>query len=381
MTQFDLSTIPLALYVHIPWCEKKCPYCDFNSHTLKNIAIPEKEYIEALTKNILHFKQLTNNRSISNIFFGGGTPSLFSAKAIADILQIVNNNYTLDKNIEITLEANPGAIETSKFQEFKEAGVNRISLGVQSFNDNSLKKLGRIHDSAAAQNAIKAAIKANFDNINIDIMYALPEQNQAMCLADLKTALSFGLPHLSWYQLTIEPNTMFYTKRPPLPKSSAMIAMEEAGIAYLEQQQMQRYEISAWTNNATKQCLHNYNTWQFGDYIGIGAGGCGKITLENSILRTMQSKHPSEFMNSNNHATEHFVKSNELAFEFMLCHMRLKEPLLFDTFEQRTNLHREVLWPIISKIPADMCTYDNHKLTLTSKGFNFYNDLVEMFLP
>tara|TARA_B110000459_G_C16624209_1_gene503917 strand:+ start:2088 stop:3233 length:1146 start_codon:yes stop_codon:yes gene_type:complete len=381
MKQFDLAAIPLALYIHIPWCEKKCPYCDFNSHTLKNIAIPEKEYVESLAKNILHFKQLAGNRRISSIFLGGGTPSLFSAKAIANILQIVNNTYALEKDIEITLEANPGAIETTKFKEFKAAGINRISLGVQSFNNHSLKKLGRIHDSLTAENAIKAAMKANFDNINIDIMYALPDQDQAMCLADLKTALSFGLPHLSWYQLTIEPNTMFYVKKPPLPKSEAMISMEEAGIAYLEQQGMQRYEISAWATNIAKKCLHNYNIWQFGDYLGIGAGGCGKITLENSILRSMQSKHPAEFMASNNHATEHFIKPEELAFEFMLNHMRLKEALFFDTFEQRTNLSRDILWPIIAKIPTDMCIYDNTKLTLTSKGFNFYNDLVEMFLP
>lgn len=381
MQKFDSSTIPLALYIHIPWCEKKCPYCDFNSHTFKSPALPETEYIAALEKNILHFKQITNNRAISSIFFGGGTPSLFSTGAIAKILQIVADNFSLTKNIEITLEANPGAIETNKFAEFKAAGINRISIGVQSFNDQSLKLLGRIHDSNAAQNAIKAALKANFDNINIDIMYALPQQSEAMCLADLKTALSFGLPHLSWYQLTIEPNTMFYTKRPTLPKSAAMTAMEEAGLEYLTQQKMQRYEISAWTNSMTKKCLHNYNIWQFGDYIGIGAGAHGKITLENSILRTMQSKQPKEFMLSNNYASENFVKHNELAFEFMLNHMRLKEALEFGIFEKRTNLPKEKLWPIISQIPADMCSYDNHKLELTSKGFNFYNDIVEMFLP
>lgn len=381
MHEFNISTIPLALYVHIPWCEKKCPYCDFNSHTFKSPALPEQEYIATLKKNILHFKQLTNGRAISSIFFGGGTPSLFSAGAIAEILQIAEDNLTFTKNIEITLEANPGAIETNKFVEFKAAGINRISIGVQSFNDHSLKLLGRIHDSNTAKNAIKAALKANFDNINIDIMYALPEQNESMCLADLKTALSFGLPHLSWYQLTIEPNTMFYTKRPTLPKSSAMTDMEEAGIEYLTQHQMQRYEISAWTNNMAKKCLHNYNIWQFGDYIGIGAGAHGKITLENSILRTMQSKQPKEFMLSNNYATENFVKHNDLAFEFMLNHMRLKEALEFDVFEQRTKLAREEIWPIISQIPENMCSYDKNKLELTPKGFNFYNDLVAMFLP
>ncbi|MBT4804509.1 MAG: radical SAM family heme chaperone HemW [Legionellales bacterium] len=378
---FITNKIPLGLYIHIPWCVKKCPYCDFNSHTLKTELPPAKEYIAALEQNMLSYKNLVKNRSISTIFFGGGTPSIFSGANIEAILNLVTKHFSLTDDVEITLEANPGTVEQQKFSDFKTAGVNRISIGVQSFSPQMLKKLGRIHSDMEAQNAIKSAQQAGFDNINIDIMYGLPGQISAESNNDLEIALSFQTPHLSWYQLTIEPNTAFYHKKPITPKDDKLFKIEDEGKNILYKHGMQQYEISAWSNGKLAQCKHNYNIWQYGDYLGIGAGACGKITQNSNIIRTMQTKHPKMFIDAKNSINDKIVAPDDIIFEFMLNHLRLNQVLEFSLFEERTNLPRELLFSKLDKLPQHSAKYNSDCLELTPKGYSFYNDMAAVFLP
>ena len=379
--QFITNKIPLGLYIHIPWCVKKCPYCDFNSHTLKTELPPADEYIRALEENMLNYKCLIQNRAISTIFFGGGTPSIFSGANIESILNLVTKHFSLTDDVEITLEANPGTVEQQKFRNFKAAGVNRISIGVQSFSQQKLHALGRIHSGMEAQNAIKAAQQAGFDNINIDIMYGLPGQISAESNNDLEIALGFQTPHLSWYQLTIEPNTAFYHKKPVTPKDEKLFKIEDEGKNILYKHGMQQYEISAWSKNKSAQCQHNYNIWQYGDYIGIGAGACGKITQNSNIIRTMQTKHPKMFIAAKNKINDKIVAPQDLLFEFMLNHLRLNQKLEFSLFEERTNLPRELLLSHIDKLPKQSAIYNRDYLELTPRGYDFYNDIAAVFLP
>ena len=287
--------IPLSLYVHIPWCEKKCPYCDFNSHTpLKSI--PEKDYIASLFKDIDEDKNLTSGRKIKTIFFGGGTPSLFSASSIEKIIEYVDKSFGIDSNAEITLESNPSSSEKEKFKNFLKAGVNRISIGAQSFNDSHLEKLGRLHKGEDAISAVKAAKSAGFKNINIDLMHGLPQQSVNEAKNDLTIGLNLEINHISWYQLTIEPNTEFYSRPPALPCADELAEIYDSGMTLLANQDFKQYEVSAFTNNG-KMSLHNLNYWSFGDYIGVGAGAHGKITLtDNQIIRTKKIKMPETYM-------------------------------------------------------------------------------------
>lgn len=374
---------PLALYIHIPWCVKKCPYCDFNSHTART-ALPETGYIEALTRDLESALPLIWGRGIHSIFFGGGTPSLFSSEGIDAILSMVRTLTKLDHFAEITLEANPGTVEAEKFAGFKEAGVNRLSLGIQSFDADHLRALGRIHDDREAHRAVEIAA-STFDNFNLDLMYALPQQTLQQAQQDVDTALSYTPPHLSCYHLTLEPNTPFHAAPPVLPDddlSADMQLMIEAtltGAGYLH------YETSAFAQ-PRRSCRHNLNYWQFGDYLGIGAGAHSKLSFHNRMLRQMRHKHPREYMEhalaGNPIQHEHAITPVDLPFEFMMNALRLTDG--FDTalFTERTGL------PIIAAQTTleeaerrGLIVRDHVRITPTQTGRRFLNDLLGLFLP
>jgi putative oxygen-independent coproporphyrinogen III oxidase len=377
---FVPESIPLGLYIHIPWCVKKCPYCDFNSHTLKSPSIPADDYIAALEDNMVQYRPLISNRAISTIFFGGGTPSLLSGKQIDKILQLVRHHYPVEDMVEITLEANPGTVEQQKFVDFYHAGINRISLGVQSFQDRYLDTLGRIHHGDEAKRAIDAAQQAGFHNINIDLMYALPGQSTEDALLDVATAMTFGTPHLSWYQLTIEPNTAFFHKPPIVPTDTHIVDMEIAGHAYLAEQGFASYEISAWSRHPDARCRHNYQIWQYGDYVGIGAGACGKITQKNGIIRTTQTKHPQNFMRKLHAVNDTVVEPSARLFEYMLNHLRLKEPLYYLDYQARTGGSIAAVKTALATLPPEYIEQQPEGFTLTQQGHRFYNDVVAAFL-
>lgn len=291
--------IPLSLYIHLPWCIRKCPYCDFNSHGVKD-EIPEQQYINTLIQDLDEDLVEIEDRSLISIFFGGGTPSLFSGHAITTLLQEIQKRIPFQKDIEITLEANPGTVEQQYIRAYHEAGVNRLSIGVQSFQDDKLKALGRIHGSQEAQQAIETAKQAGFNNFNIDIMHGLPNQSVEDACYDIQTAIELKPTHLSWYQLTIEPNTVFYSKPPTLPDEDTLWEIEEQGKALLAKAGYEQYEVSAYAKQG-RQCQHNINYWEFGDYLGIGAGAHSKITDPKSkkIERKWKVKHPKDYLNPN----------------------------------------------------------------------------------
>ena len=377
---FNPKTIPLSLYIHIPWCVKKCPYCDFNSHTQRTTVLPEREYIAQLEKQMQQYSTLVQERTIHSIFFGGGTPSLFSPQAIARILSAAKTHFNIDTHAEITLEANPGTVEQQKFHGFFQAGINRLSIGVQSFHPRHLQKLGRIHDNNEAIYAVESAKQAGFTRINIDLMYGLSTQTITECLNDMQHAIALETEHISWYQLTIEPNTAFHKWQPPIPEHNAIIEMETAGKALLSKHGFERYEISAWCKSPSAQCQHNLSIWQFGDYLGIGAGACGKITTCNQIIRTMHSKNPKQYMDGKGALNDHIVSNDDLPFEFMLNHLRLKQPIVFDTFKHRTGLSEEAIKLALLKAPQGSIIMQPNGFMLSEWGFQFYNDLVALFL-
>ncbi len=377
-----LPNIPLSLYIHIPWCVRKCPYCDFNSHTLKN-DLPEEDYIAALIRDLdenLHYCQ---GRSIKSIFFGGGTPSLFSGKSIATILNGVTKRLTLEPLCEVTLEANPGTTEQQRFKDYLSAGVNRLSIGIQSLQDSQLKILGRIHDKATAARAVKTAQDAGFDNINVDIMFGLPEQATQDALQDLKEAIGFNTKHLSWYQLTLEPNTAFYHQRPSLPPDEEIWEMQLAGQQLLKESGFEQYEVSAYSK-PNHPCQHNLNYWQFGDYLGIGAGAHSKITLPNfEIIRHWQVKNPRDYLDTKKNLTQQEISVSEQdrVFEFMLNALRLNSGFHLNLFKERTGLDRHVLDTLVAKAQSKkLIEISNSFLKPTELGKRFLNDLVEFFL-
>lgn len=375
---------PLALYIHIPWCVKKCPYCDFNSHTARE-ELPEARYIEALTRDLESALPLIWGRSIHSIFFGGGTPSLFSAAGIDTILGMVRSLTRLDHFAEITLEANPGTVEAEKFVGFKAAGVNRLSLGVQSFDADHLQALGRIHDDKEAHRAVRIAA-STFDNFNLDLMYALPGQTLQQAQRDVETALSYAPPHLSCYHLTLEPNTPFHAAPPPLPDddlSADMQLMVEATLSSAAG--YQHYETSAFAQ-LRRQCRHNLNYWQFGDYLGIGAGAHGKLSFHDRIIRQMRHKHPREYMThalaGNPVQTEHTLTHTDLPFEFMMNALRLNGG--FDTalFTERTGLPVTAAQVALDAAEQrGLIVRDHLRITPTQTGRRFLNDLLGLFLP
>ena len=368
----NLNLPPLSLYIHYPWCVKKCPYCDFNSHEGED----RNGYIEALLKDLDKDLKYVQGRSIHSIFIGGGTPSLMSADELHELFTGLKSKLTFEKNIEITLETNPGTFEIDKFKAFKDIGINRLSIGVQSFQDRHLNALGRIH---SAEDASKACTYASqiFNNFNIDLMYGLEGQSIDDCLSDLNQAIDLSPQHVSFYQLTIEPNTLFAKFPPTLPKDDDIWRMGEQGVALLEQHGFERYEVSAFGKIPSK---HNLNYWQFGDYIGIGAGAHGKITSlnTNEILRTRKPKSPKDYLNNQSSIVE---KVENLSFEFMLNALRLKQGFNLNLFEDRTGQSPLAIERRLQQAQdLDLLLIDNKQVKPSDKGYNFLNDLIERFL-
>jgi putative oxygen-independent coproporphyrinogen III oxidase len=380
------EALPLSLYIHLPWCVKKCPYCDFNSHALKE-NLPEAIYVAALLNELDQYLIYTHQRPLTSIFFGGGTPSLFSAKSIQQILDGTAQRINFHPNIEITLEANPGTVEQSRFNEFRQAGINRLSLGVQSLQNDKLKLLGRIHDEQQANRAIIAAKQAGFKEINIDLMYGLPTQSIEDALFDLRTAIAHQPNHLSWYQLTIEPNTFFHHHPPALPDDEIKWEMQLEGQSILSNFGYEQYEVSAYAVSQ-QYCRHNLNYWQFGDYLGIGAGAHGKMTdsVENRVMRFAQVKHPKEYLDMNKRkiTPDKILTEKDLAFEFMLNALRLSEGVSTDLFQARTGLTMSYIETPIKRAKQLGLLLDNENsknlICPTMKGKQFLNDLVALFL-
>lgn len=380
-----MNTIPLSLYIHIPWCIKKCPYCDFNSHAVKD-SILEEHYVKKLMADLKADLPYVQNRKLHSIFIGGGTPSLFSAKAYETLFDTIFKWITPKENIEITLEANPGTVEQQRFKDYHAVGINRLSIGCQSFNPEHLKILGRIHDKNQALRAADAACKAGFTNFNLDLMFALPSQTIAEALEDLTTAISLNPTHLSWYQLTLEPNTLFHKFPPALPDDELMADMFAAGQALLADHHFLQYEVSAYAQK-NQQCQHNLNYWQFGDYLGIGAGAHSKLTnfstfSTGKIHRLLKHKHPKTYIEADNFISEAIeIAESALPFEFMLNALRLNQPISSHLFETRTGLSFAVIKPNIEKaINKGLLIFDGVVFYPTKLGQRFLNDLVEMFL-
>jgi oxygen-independent coproporphyrinogen-3 oxidase len=375
-----------GLYIHIPWCVKKCPYCDFNSHEKRdNTGDEEQLYVTSLIKDLAMEAPRVKGRRLSSIFFGGGTPSLFSAKSIDTILSSVRQHLELTENCEITLEANPGTAEANKFHGFFEAGVNRLSIGVQSFNNEQLAKLGRIHNSDQAHHAIQLAKTAGFKRINLDLMFGLPQQTTEQALFDINAALAYNTGHLSHYQLTLEKNTLFYRQPPTLPNDDKLWEIQTVCQAAINTS-LQQYEISAYAA-AKQQAKHNINYWQFGDYLGIGAGAHGKLTNENSIItRRWKTKHPRQYIQSAGNPVciggENTLNSTELPFEFMMNALRLKTGFTQAMFEQQTGLPINSVEELIQQLIEKKLLETHREYTrCTELGWNFLNETLEHFLP
>jgi len=382
----QLTLPPLSLYVHIPWCVKKCPYCDFNSHTANN-QLPEEEYLQALIRDLELELPYVQGRKLSSIFFGGGTPSLFSAETIGRIIQAAQRrigfeNTTFEDEIEITLEANPGTFEQEKFSGYRSVGVNRLSIGIQSFNNNQLEELGRIHSSEQAINAIKTAREAGFENINLDLMHGLPGQNTADAMADLQQAIDLNPNHISWYQLTIEPNTVFYNEPPTLPKDIILETIQDKGLKLLAENGYQQYEVSAYCKEGNRSA-HNMNYWEFGDYLGIGAGAHGKVSLmdEGRIIRTAKTRKPEDYLARDNSYTAscNTIPNEELPLEFMMNAMRLNHGVPKQFFSDRTGITLEKIQPALDKLKKlELIEQPINNLSPTDKGHQFLNNFLEV---
>lgn len=380
-----LSVPPLGLYIHFPWCVKKCPYCDFNSHT-RSASIDQQGYIDVLIRDLEYdLQRYGDNRELTSIFMGGGTPSLFSAQSIARLLVAIEARLTFAKGIEITLEANPGAVEHDDFAGYLNAGCNRLSLGVQSFNDAQLKNLGRIHTASNAETAIQAALDSGFVNINIDLMYGLPQQSPESAQCDLLAALTFLPNHLSLYQLTIEANTLFHRYPPKLPDHDQIIEIEQSLYELMVQHNYQRYEVSAYAKPGM-QCRHNLNYWQFGDYLGIGAGAHGKITHMNAIERYSKQKHPRQYIASagSEHGIGNRWKVTDRArlFEFLLGGLRLTDGFDKRLVPERTNCDIDELLPLLQKAAErKWIIFDNGRVRCSASGYRFLDDILQDMLP
>ena len=386
------SDIPLSLYIHFPWCIRKCPYCDFNSHELKG-EIDERRYLDTLKADLLDdlsnhaLKNLDTgqNRKLDSIFLGGGTPSLFSASGMAELIAFVKDQIEATTDLEITLEANPGTLEHSKFESYLEAGVNRLSLGVQSFNDASLKQLGRIHDANNAREAIRQAQSAGFTNMNLDIMYGLPGQTVEQLTCETDEAVNFDTSHLSFYQLTLEPNTLFHKHPPTLPDDDSVMEMQELLTSRLMQSGFERYEVSAYSQSG-RQCRHNLNYWNFGDYLGIGAGAHSKFTTESGISRNWKEKLPRAYMskieNDNLRSNITYVDPQSLLFEFMLNALRLRKGFHLDVFESRTGVNRNVaIAALEKKADQGLISIDGETVSCTDLGYLFIDEILQQLLP
>ncbi|MGH8442838.1 MAG: radical SAM family heme chaperone HemW [Nevskiaceae bacterium] len=383
-----MTGIPLSLYVHFPWCVRKCPYCDFNSHALRG-ELPESEYVEALVHDLDYELASGEPRPLASIFFGGGTPSLFSAAAIGRLLEQAAKRIAFAPDIEITLEANPGTADAANFRGYRAAGVNRLSIGVQSLDAGALKALGRIHGPDEARRALVLARDAGFDNVNLDLMYALPQQTLEQARADLAGALALAPEHLSYYQLTLEPNTEFFARPPPLPDHDAGWAMQEQGQEMLAAAGYGQYEVSAYAR-AGRRCRHNLNYWEFGDYLGIGAGAHGKRTRGGgataTIERRARHKHPRTWLDAAGGAgavqEERVVPAADLPFEFAMNALRLNGGFELARFEQRTGLPGERLGPALAQAAGrNLIEREGGGVRASKRGRELLNQLTALFLP
>ncbi|AGQ39675.1 TPA: radical SAM family heme chaperone HemW [Mannheimia haemolytica] len=383
----NLILPPLSLYIHIPWCVQKCPYCDFNSHAQKGL-IPEQEYIEHLladlSQDLTAYRVAIGDRKLYSIFIGGGTPSLFSAEGIAYLLSEVEKRIAFEPNIEITLEANPGTAEAERFLGYAQGGVTRISMGIQSFEPEKLLKLGRIHDANEAKQAIKFAqnsAKSGLQSFNIDLMHGLPNQSVKQALVDLETGISLNPPHLSWYQLTIEPNTMFYYRKPTLPDDDELWDIFEQGHQLLTNAGYEQYETSAYAKKGY-QCRHNLNYWRFGDYLAIGCGAHGKISYPTGeIYRFSKTKHPKGYMRGEYRYSQDLIELDDRPFEFFMNRFRLLEATPKQEFEWFTGLDREIVRPTIDwALNQNYISESSTHWQITQHGKLFLNELLEGFL-
>lgn len=384
MFQHFQQPLPLALYVHIPWCVRKCPYCDFNSHESKS-EIPEAQYVDTLLRDLEQDLPRVWGRRISSIFFGGGTPSLFSPEAIDRLLSGIRALLPFMGDIEITMEANPGTAEARKFKGFREAGINRLSIGVQSFNPKHLDRLGRIHGELEARRAAEWTLEAGFDNFNLDLMHGLPGQSVTDALRDLETAIALKPTHLSWYQLTIEPNTRFAFDPPALPDDDVLSDIQDEGHALLQASGYPRYEVSAYAP-ASRRALHNLNYWQFGDYLGIGAGAHGKITdlQQQTAYRLHKKKHPKDYLAGSGGyiAGEDRISADDMPFEFMMNALRLVEGVPASYYAARTGLRLDALQPVLQRLRQDgLLRNEPELLAPTETGLRFLNSVLQRFLP
>ena len=379
-----MNKLPLALYVHLPWCVRKCPYCDFNSHEIKGGSFPEQEYVDALVRDLTFSAGLFQGRELVSVFLGGGTPSVMSSGAIGSLLEAVDAVSGLSSATEITLEANPGTVDSGRFAGYRSLGVNRLSVGVQSFSDAGLATIGRIHDGNEAVSAVETAAVAGFSNINIDLMYGLPGQTVEDALSDLAAAVSLAPAHISWYQLTIEPNTVFHAKPPSLPDDDLIWEMQTCGRDYLTGQQYRQYEVSAWSREGY-ECRHNLNYWEFGDYVGVGAGAHGKIS-NGAISRQSRVRVPASYIRNAGTgaviAEQRVLTEQDCILEFMLNALRLKDGVPEGYFTDRTGLTPDAIREQVDAAGKEgLLEAEPGRIKATEKGARYLNDLLQYFMP
>lgn len=384
MADLNPASVPLSLYIHMPWCVRKCPYCDFNSHAVPNGALSmelEQEYLQALVEDFKTQVDFAQGRQIHSVFIGGGTPSLISAQGYQWLFTKLKAIIPFKDGCEITLEANPGTVEHDPFADYLAAGINRLSIGVQSFDTEHLKKLGRIHSNNDAISAIKNAHEAGFERINVDLMHGLPEQSLEQALLDLKLAVESGATHISWYQLTIEPNTVFFRTQPILPVDDVLEDIQEQGEAYLKANGYINYEVSAWRKE--KPSAHNLNYWEFGDYLAIGAGAHAKVTMNDGVYRFQKTRLPKDYLAKVPAENLQFkkIEAEEMPFEFMMNALRLNEGVDASIYAERTGLNLSQLdETLISLRQRKLMINDQNRLACTDQGHIFLNSVLEEFL-
>ncbi len=384
MADLTPASIPMSLYIHMPWCVRKCPYCDFNSHTVPNGALSlalEQEYLKALVEDFKTQVDFAQGRKVHSVFIGGGTPSLISAKGYQGLFEQLRAIVPFEEGCEITLEANPGTVEHDPFSGYLDAGINRLSIGVQSFNTDHLKKLGRIHSNEDAISAIGLAREAGFKRINVDLMHGLPEQTLEQALFDLKLAVEAGATHISWYQLTIEPNTVFFRTQPVLPVDDVLEGIQEQGEAYLKAQGFINYEVSAWRKELPS--THNLNYWEFGDYLAIGAGAHGKVTQPDGVYRFQKTRLPKDYLAKvpADHLQFKKLEAAEMPFEFMMNALRLNQGVTAEYYADRTGLALSTLDSVLTPLRARKLMIDDQsRISCTAQGHIFLNSVLEAFL-
>ena len=384
MSALNPALIPLSLYIHMPWCVRKCPYCDFNSHAVPDGQLStdlEQQYLAALLADFETQLEMAQGRSIHSVFIGGGTPSLISAQGYTWLFEQLRALLDFEPDCEITLEANPGTVEHDPFADYLAAGINRLSIGVQSFNTEHLQRLGRIHSADNALSAIQQARQAGFERVNVDLMHGLPQQTLEQALTDLKLAVEQGATHISWYQLTIEPNTVFFRTQPVLPQDELLEQIQEQGEAYLKAQGFINYEVSAWRKE--QPSAHNLNYWQFGDYLAIGAGAHAKVTRPDGIYRFQKTRLPRDYLAKvpADHLQMKKIEADELPFEFMMNALRLNDGVNAELYEQCTGLDLNDLNKTLNQLrEKNLLINDLNRISCTKQGHVFLNSVLESFL-